>query len=77
MNDAQVWTTIGVLATAVYATVTLISTMFVRIMKTEIGSVRTEIGDLKTEVRGLHSRIDDLDRDVSAIYRHMLSMDGR
>jgi len=63
MNEPQVWTLIGVFATGLFGMITLMSTMFVRIVRTEIGSVRTEI-------QGVHRRLDRLDADVNALMRH-------
>ena len=55
VNEPQVWTLIGVFGTALFGMLTLMSTMFVRILRTEIGSLRTEmrteIGSLRTEMR--------------------------
>ncbi|WP_417509170.1 hypothetical protein [Microbacterium sp.] len=63
MSEPQVWTLIGVFATGLFGMITLMSTMFVRIIKTEIGSIRTEI-------HGVHRRLDRLDSDVNALMRH-------
>lgn len=54
-------------ATGLFGMLTLMSTMFVRIVKTEIGSLRTE---MSTEFRGIHQRIDRLDNDVNALMKH-------
>lgn len=47
--------------------------------RNEFASVRTESGSeftsVRTEIRALHERIDHLDRDVSAIYRHIFGID--
>ncbi|WP_334152409.1 hypothetical protein [Microbacterium sp.] len=107
MNEPQAWTLIGVFAAGMFGTVTLISTMFVRMMRdgfhsvrTEFDSVRNEFGSVRrefdsmrrefasgraeitsefasvrTEIRAVHGRIDHLDRDVNAIYRHLFGID--
>ncbi|MGS0562397.1 hypothetical protein [Microbacterium aurugineum] len=123
MTEPQVWTLIGVFATAMFGTLTLMSTMFLRTMqngfdgvrtelknefasvrtefrnefasvrtefrnefasvrtefRNEFASVRTESGSefsgVRTEIRAIHERIDHLDRDVSAIYRHIFGID--
>ena len=67
MNDAQVWTTIGVLASGMYATITLMATMFVRIIKTEIGTVRTEIGGIKGEIGGIKGEIGGIKGEIGGI----------
>jgi hypothetical protein len=50
------------------------STMFVRVVRTEIGSVRTEIGSVRTEMQagfnGVNRRIDRIDADVNALMKH-------
>lgn len=97
MNEPQVWTLIGVFAAGMYGTITVIVTMFTRIMRTEFDSVHKEIGSVRsdlrieigsvrkemssefasvrTEIRAVHGRIDHLDRDVNAIYRHLFGID--
>jgi hypothetical protein len=74
MTEPQVWTLIGVFAAGLFGMITLMSTMFVRIIRTEIGSVRHEIGSLRSEMsaefRGVHQRIDRLDGDVNALMKH-------
>ena len=90
MTEPQVWTLIGVFAAGMFGTITLISTMFLRSMQngfdsvrrefgTEFASVRTEFrgefASVRTEVQAVHGRIDHLDRDVNAIYRHLFGID--
>ncbi|WP_245958756.1 hypothetical protein [Microbacterium bovistercoris] len=74
ITEPQAWTLIGVFAAGLFGMITLMSTMFVRIIKTEIGSVRSEIGSLRSEIhsefRGVHQRIDRLDSDVNALMKH-------
>lgn len=67
MTEPQVWTLIGVFAAGLFGMLTIISTMFVRVLKAEIGSLRTE---MNSEFRGIHQRIDRLDADVNALMRH-------
>lgn len=77
MNEPQVWTLIGVLAASLFAVMTLMSTMFVRIVQTEIRGVRTEIrgevGGLRAEMNArfeaVDVRLEHLDRDVQAIVK--------
>ncbi|QNA93808.1 MULTISPECIES: hypothetical protein [unclassified Microbacterium] len=90
MTEPQVWTLIGVFAAGMFGTLTLMSTMFLRTMqngfdgvrtemRNEFASVRTEsaseFAGVHTEIRAMHERIDHLDRDVSAIYRHIFGID--
>ncbi len=67
MTEPQVWTLIGVFATALFGVLTLMSTMFTRVIRTEIGSFRNE---MSAEFRGVHQRIDRLDADVNALMKH-------
>ena len=86
MTEPQVWTLIGVFAAGMFGTITLISTMFLRMMQNgfdgvrkEFEGVRKEIGSefasVRTEIHALRGRIDHLDRDVNAIYRHLFGID--
>ncbi|MBS1675180.1 MAG: hypothetical protein JSS74_14595 [Actinobacteria bacterium] len=61
MSEPQVWTLIGVFAAALFGMVTIVSTMFVRV--------------LRAEVRTIHQRIDVLDRDVNALMKHTFGID--
>ncbi|MGM7698340.1 hypothetical protein [Microbacterium sp. A84] len=61
MNEPQVWVLIGVFAAAIFGMLTIVSTLFIHVMKAEFGSI--------------HRRIDNLDRDVNALYRHSFGND--
>ena len=56
MNDAQIWTMIGSFTVLMFSTLTVVSTLFIRIVRSEIGGLRTEmngqIGGLRTEMNG-------------------------
>ncbi|MCG1037832.1 hypothetical protein [Polaribacter sargassicola] len=67
MNEPQVWTLIGVFAAGLFGMLTLMSTMFVRVLRTEIGSIRNE---MNAGFQGVHQRIDRLDSDVNALMKH-------
>ena len=82
MDAAQTWTVIGVLAAGFLGVVALIPTLFIHVLKTEIGSVRSElhagIGSLRTEIAGvrtemrteissIHRRLDGMDRDIQTL----------
>ncbi len=101
MTEPQTWTLIGVFAAGMLGTITLISSMFARMMQngfdgvrkeihSEFASVRTEFrsefagvrtefrsefANVRTEVKAVHARIDHLDRDVNAIYRHLFGIE--
>lgn len=90
MTEPQTWTLIGVFAAGMLGTITLISTMFARMMQngfdgvrkeihSEFASVRTEFrsefANVRAEVKAVHARIDHLERDVNAIYRHLFGIE--
>ncbi|WP_289017017.1 hypothetical protein, partial [uncultured Aeromicrobium sp.] len=66
VNEPQVWTAIGILGTSLFGMLTLMSTMFVRIIRTEIGSVRTEIGSVRTEIGSVRTEIGSLRTEMQA-----------
>lgn len=62
LNEPQVWTVIGVFATALFGMLGFMMTGFIRIMKAEFAVVNTRIS-------GLESRIELLDRDVQFLMK--------
>lgn len=66
MNEPQVWTLIGVFAAGLFGMLTLMSSMFLRVLKAEIGGLEAR----------LTGKIDALDRDVQAIARHVFGEPG-
>lgn len=83
MNDAQIWTMIGSFTTLMFGTLTVISTLFIRVVRSEIGGLRNEmngqIGGLRNEMNArfdaMNTRIDGLDRDVQAIVKRTFGLD--
>lgn len=83
MNEPQVWTLIGVFAAGLFGMLTIMSTMFVRILRSEIGGLgselRGEMGamrvELKADVASLRGDIRTLDRDVNALMKHTFGID--
>lgn len=90
MNDAQIWTMIGAFTALVFGMLTVVSTMFVRVLRAEIGGLRSEmsgqIGGLRSEMNArfdavdarfetVNTRIDALDRDVQAIVKRTFGLD--
>ena len=73
MNEPQVWTLIGVFGTALFGMLTLMSTMSVRTLRTEIGSLRTE---MQAEFASVRTEIKYLDRDVQALSRRVFGDDA-
>lgn len=80
MNEPQVWTIIGVLAAALFGMITLMSTMFTRVIRSEIGRLEGKFDGLRGEMNarfdavdvkfeGVNVRIDNLDRDVQFLMK--------
>ncbi|WP_251442926.1 MULTISPECIES: hypothetical protein [unclassified Microbacterium] len=65
MNEPQVWTLIGVFAAGMFGMITIVSTMFIRVMRSEIHALRVE----------LVGEIRNIDRDVNALMKHTFNID--
>lgn len=72
MTEPQVWTLIAVFTALMVGVLTLISTMFVHVVRSEIGRIDTKIDALSDR---FDSRLDDLDRDVQALIKHTFGID--
>jgi len=68
MNEPQVWTLIGVFAAALFGLITIVSTLFLRV-------VHSEVSGLRAEIRAINDRLDHLDRDVNALMKHTFGID--
>ena len=66
VTEPQVWTLIGVFAAGLFGMLTLMSTMFLNVIRAEIGGLRAE----------MNAKLDLLDRDVQAIARHVFGEPG-
>lgn len=83
MTEPQVWVLIGVFAAAIFGMFTIVSTLFLRVLRAEVGSIsgelRAEIGGLRAEMNGrfdkLEQRVDGIDRDVQALVKHTFGLD--
>ena len=80
VTEPQVWTMIGLMAGIFFGTMTLISTMFTRVVRSEFGGVRSEIGGLRGEMNArfdaVNGRIDNLDRDVQFLMNREIKRDN-
>ena len=72
MNDAQIWTMIGSFVALMFGTLTLVSTLFIRVLRSEIGGLRNE---MNARFDTMNTRIDGLDRDVQAIVKRTFGLD--
>lgn len=83
MNDAQIWAMIGAFCALMFGMLTVVSTLFVRVLRAEIGGLRSEmngqIGGLRTEMNArfdtVNTRMDGLDRDVQALVKRTFGLD--
>ena len=83
MNDAQIWTMIGTFTALMFGMLTVVSTLFVRVVRAEIGGLRNEmngqIGGLRNEMNArfdaVNVRMDGLDRDVQALVKRTFGLD--
>lgn len=83
MNDAQIWTMIGCFTALMLGMLTVVSTLFIRVVRTEIGGLRNEmnaqIGGLRGEMNArfdtVNTRIDGLDRDMQAVVKRSFGLD--
>ncbi len=86
MDTAQIWTMIGAFTALMFGTLTVISTMFVRVLRSEIGGLRGEmngrfdavnaridgeIGGLRGEMNGLRGEIGGLRGEMNARFDTM------
>lgn len=81
MNDAQIWTMIGSFVALMFGTLTLVSTLFIRVLRSEIGGLRTEmngqITGLRTEMNGqltglrneMNARFDTVNTRIDGLDR--------
>jgi Lysis protein S. len=90
LTEPQIWTMIGVFTALMFGMLTLVSTLFVRVVRSEVGGLRGEllgeIGGLRAEMRArfeavdarfdaVHVKIDGLDRDVQLLMRREFGID--
>jgi hypothetical protein len=61
MTEPQTWVMIGVFTTAMLGGMTLMSAQFSRVLRAEIGGLDARVT----------ARLDALDRDVTALTRHI------
>ena len=79
MNDAQIWTMIGAFCALMFGMLTVVSTLFVRVLRAEIGGLRTEMNSrfdaVNTRFDAVNARIDGIDRDVQALIKRTFGLD--
>ncbi len=71
MTEPQVWTLIGVFAAGLFGMMALMSTMFINVIRAEIGGLRGEMNArFETIDTKFGAKFDALDRDIQALMRH-------
>lgn len=79
MNDAQIWTMIGAFSALMFSTLTVVSTLFIRVVRSEIGGLRNEMNArfdvVNARFDAVNTRIDGLDGDVQAIVKRTFGLD--
>ncbi len=86
MDGAQVWTMIGAFTALMMGMLTVVSTLFIRVLRSEIGglsnemtarfdAVNTRFDAVGTRIDGVNARIDGLDRDVQALVKRTFGLD--
>ena len=79
MTEPQVWAMIGVFTTIFLGTITVTSTLFVRVVRAEVGGLRGELGGLRGELGGLraemNARFEAVDRRFEVVNNRIDSLD--
>lgn len=79
MNDAHIWAIIGAFTALMLGMVTVVSTLFVGVLRAEIGGLRQEMNARFDAVNApfdaVNMRIDGLDRDVQALVKRTFGLD--
>jgi hypothetical protein len=86
MNVAQIWTMIGAFSALMFSTLTVVSTLFIHVVRSEIGGLRNEMNArfeavntrfdaVDTRFDAVNTRIDGLDGDVQAIVKRTFGFD--
>ncbi len=87
VTEPQVWTMIAVMAAVFFGMMTLISTMFTRVVRSEIGGLRGEMNArfdtvdarfdaVDARFDAVNGRIDNLDRDVQFLMNREINRDN-
>ena len=79
LTEPQVWTLIGAFSAAIFGVLGLMSTTFLRVLRTEIGGLRGEItaeigglrGEVKAEIAGLRAEMNARFETVDVRFDHL------
>ena len=72
MNDAQIWTMIGAFTALMLGMMTIVSTLFIRVLRAEIGGLRSEVNG---RLDAMNTLMDGIDRDVQALVKRTFGPD--
>jgi len=81
-TEPQVWTLIGVFTAAMFSMMGLITGMFTRVLRAEIGGLRetmdarfqgidARFAAMDAKIDSVHRRLDGIDRDVQVLIRRV------
>ena len=57
MNETQVWTLIGVFSAAMFGLIGIVSTLFIQVLRAEIGKVTIQINALGRDMQAIAQRV--------------------
>lgn len=75
MTEAQTWTMIGAFIALMFGMLTIVSTLFIQVLRSEVRRLETRFDAVDARFDGVNSRIDGLDRDVQALVKHTFGLD--
>lgn len=80
MIEPQVWTMIALIAAVFFGTMTLISAMFTRVIRSEIGGLRGEMNarfeTVNARFDAMNKRMNNLDRDIKTLTEREINRDN-
>ncbi len=81
MTEPQIWTIIGVGAAALLGIITIVSTSFTRVLRTELGAIRevmdTRFGEIDRRFGDIDRRLDRMDQRFDRMDERLDRMDER
>jgi hypothetical protein len=81
LTEPQTWTMIGAFIALLFGMLTVVSTLFVRVLRAEIGGLRSEMGGLRSEMSArfetVNSRFDAVDSRFDAVDARFETVNAR
>lgn len=74
LSEPQVWVLIGVFAAALFALIGIVTTNFNRTMDARFEAIRSDV-NAKFDV--INIKLENMDRDIQALSRHVSGTDPR